>query len=93
MEKNLFLNHNGIVEIRMSLLTCRVTNGVQLLYLQRSIHFCSCHPVRLLAPNIIDINIYQILKNYVTIPSISLYDCNAIRIDTMVSLLDTKVAE
>ncbi len=29
--------------------------------------------------------IYQILKNYVTIPSNSLYDC----IDTMVSLLDT----
>ena len=36
---------------------------------------------------------YLILKNYVTILSFSLYDCNAIRIDTMVSLLDTKVAE
>ncbi len=28
---------------------------------------------------------YQILKNYVTIPSIPLYDCNAIRIDVAVS--------
>ncbi len=37
--------------------------------------------------------IYQNQKNYVTIPSISLYDCNAIHIDTMVSLLDTNVAE
>ncbi len=35
-------------------------------------------------------NIYQILKNYVTILSISLYDCNPIHIDI---LLDTKVAE